>query len=141
MASAVTARNRGPVRGTELAGGVVAVVVGAVAMVAVASALRSPAHVDEVTFDNPHEWPATIRATGGDRDGWQGVGTVERESEQTFQDVLDQGDTWVFRFSYVGEVVELRVSGAQLAEDRWRLRVPDEFADALRAADVVPPPR
>jgi hypothetical protein len=141
VTSPVTVRGRRPVRRTELVGVALTVLLGIAAIVAMASALRVPAHVDEVTFDNPHEWPATIRATDGEADGWHGIGVVDRETEHTFQEIIDQGDTWVFRFSYAGEVAEVRVSGAQLAEDRWQLRVPDEFADALRAAGVEPPPR
>jgi hypothetical protein len=132
---------RRPVRRAELVGVAVTVLVGAATILAVDSALRLPAHVGEVAIDNPHEWPATIQATGGDRDGWHAVGVVDREAEQSFLELVDQGEMWAFRFSYAGEVAELRVSGAQLEENGWQLTVPDEFADALRTAGVDPPPR
>ena len=108
-------------------------------MVAV-PALRVPAHVDEVTIDNPHQWPASIEVTGQDRDGWVGVGTVGSESEHRFLEVVDQGGVWIFRFSYAGKAVELHVSAARLERNDWQVPVPDEFAEALRTAGVPAPP-
>ena len=97
------------VRGTDLLGfAVTSGFLVAVLLVAV-PALRLPAHVDEVTIDNPHEWPASVEVTDQDRDGWVGVGTVGREIEHGFLEVVDQGEIWIFRFSYAGKAVELRV--------------------------------
>ena len=71
---------RGPrsVGGTDLIGYLVTVPFVAVALLVAVSALPLPAHVDEVTIDNPHDWPAHVRVTDADRDGWLGVGTVGR---------------------------------------------------------------
>lgn len=140
MTSPVAVRGPRPVRRAEVVGVAATVVLGVAAIAVVVSTLRLPAHVDEVTIDNPHEWSASVRVTGGDRDGWLRVGTVERETEQSFLELVDQGGAWVFRFSYAGEVAEVRVRGAELEEDGWQVRVPDELADALRAAGVAPTP-
>jgi hypothetical protein len=129
------------VGGTDLFGIVVTAPFAVVALLVAALALRLPVHVDEVTIDNPHEWPVHIQVTDEDRDGWLGVGAVGREAEQSFLDIGDQGEVWVFRFSYAGEAVELLVSGAQLADDDWRVTVPDEFAEALRSRGVAAAPR
>jgi len=125
---------------TDLVGFAVAVPFAVAGLLVAASGLRLPAHVDQVTIDNPHEWPAHVQVTD-DRDRWVGVGTVGRESEHGFLEVLDQGEVWIFRFSYAGEVVDLRVSGAQLEDDEWRVRVPDEFAETLRAGGIAAAPR
>ncbi len=141
MTSRVAVRGPRSVGGTDLIGYLVTVPFVVVALLVAASGLRLPAHVDEVTIDNPHDWPAHIQVTDEDRDGWVGVGTVGRETEQGFLDIVDQGEVWIFRFSYAGEAVELRVSGAQLEDDDWRVTVPDEFAETLRARGVAAAPR
>jgi hypothetical protein len=109
----------------------------------VVPALRPPTHVDRVTVDNPHAWAVNVDVTDvtdTGRGAWLGVGTVEREEEKTFAAVLDQGDEWTFRFAYRGTEVELRVTGAQLAEDRWRVAVPRQLAEELRSAGVPETP-
>jgi hypothetical protein len=82
----------------------------------------------------------SIDVTDQDRDGWVGVGTVGREPEHGFLEVVDQGEVWIFRFSYAGKAVELRASGARLERNDWQVSMPQEFAETLRAAGVTPPP-
>jgi hypothetical protein len=106
----------------------------------VVPALRPPAHVDRVTVDNPHAWAVNVDVTDAGRTAWLGVGTVEREEEKSFAAVLDQGDEWTFRFAYGGADVEVRLTGAQLAEDRWRVTVPRQLADELRSTEVPETP-
>ena len=113
----------------------------AVAALALAgSGLGLPAHVDELAIDNPHPWPAHVQVTDADRGGWLGIGTVGRNTEHGFLDIGDQGELWIFRFSYAGESVELRVPARQLEDDDWRLTVPEAFAETLRAAGLPPVP-
>jgi hypothetical protein len=140
VTSPVAVRGPRSVGGADFLGVAVAAPFAVVALLVAASGLRLPAHVDQVMIDNPHEWPAHIQVTD-DRDGWVGVGTVGRETEQGFLEVVDQGDVWIFLFSYASEAVELRVSGAQLEDDDWRVTVPDGFAEALRARGVATAPR
>jgi hypothetical protein len=104
------------------------------------SALRLPAHIDELAIDNPHPWPAHVEVTEADRGRWLGIGTPSRDTEQGFVDIGDQGELWIFRFSYAGESVELRVPATQLEDDDWRVTVPDAFAETLRAAGVPAAP-
>jgi hypothetical protein len=104
------------------------------------SALRVPAHIDELTVDNPHPWMASIDVTDADRDGWVGVGTVEREQRQTFRSILDQGPRWTIRFTYAGIDVEETLTSFELGRRGWRVTVPDELADRLRAAAVPETP-
>lgn len=128
------------IRRTNIVGLVVTGLFSAATMAIAVPALRVPASVQQITIDNPHAWEVHIDVTDSDRDGWMGVGAVERENERTFQTVIDQGDTWVFDFAYSGEHTELRVSRHQLEQDDWRITVPDDFADRLRSADVTETP-
>lgn len=124
----------------EFLGYAVAVAVAAAALAVAGSGLRLPAHVEGLAIDNPHPWPAHVQVTDADRGRWLGIGTVGRDTEQDFLDIGDQGLLWIFRFSYAGESVELRVPGTKLEEDDWRLTVPEAFAETLRAAGVPPVP-
>jgi hypothetical protein len=99
-------------------------------------ALRLPPHVDRVTVANPHVWDAQVDVAAVPGDGWLGMGTVERESEQSFREVLDMGGRWTFRFSYGGEEVEVTVDRAQLENNDWRVGVPPSFAERLVQAGV-----
>jgi len=127
----------------------IAGVIGTGATVAVAAlivavavpALGVPAHVDEVTVDNPHPWAVVVDVTDADRDAWLALGGVRRNREQGFGEVLDQGDEWTFRFTYAGEQATVTVSGADLERADWRVSVPDELGERLGAADVTETPR
>lgn len=106
------------------------------AMAVAVPAMRLPAHVDRLTVDNPHPWAINLDVTDADGSRWLGVGTVEREQEQTFPSVLDQGDEWTIRFSYSGVHVDVSMTGFQLEQRGWHVTVPDELAGQLRAAGV-----
>lgn len=125
--------------------GVVGIVVPAVFWIAatavVTAAIRTPPHVDRITVDNPHPWHVHVEATDPDRDGWVGIGGVEREDRHTVEQVLDQGDTWIIRFSYAGQSTETEVSRDQLEQDGWQVVVPDRLADRLRATGTPETPR
>ncbi len=108
-------------------------------MLALMSAIEPPAHVSRITIDNPHEWAATVVVAGDETDGWMGLGTVERQASHTFEEVLDQGDQWRFRFSYGGaDGGEVAMSRSDLERRAWKVVVPDTFADRMRAAGVSP---
>ena len=124
----------------DLIGIVVAGLVWAAATALLAPALRDPGHVDHITIDNPHPWDVTIDATDGGRDGWAGIGGLARDDADTFQSVLDRGDTWIFRFAYGGEEAELRISRQHLEQSDWHVTVPAEFAKRLRSAGVPETP-
>ena len=108
-------------------------------LLAVMSATNSPARVGHLTIDNPHEWTATVEVAAVDRDGWVGLGTVDRKASQRFEEVLDQGSQWRFRFSYAGtDGGELTLSRSELERRGWNLAVPDTFRDRMRAAGLIP---
>jgi hypothetical protein len=65
--------------------------------------------------------------------------TVAAGNDATSQDVLDQGDDWVFGFSSGGvDGGTARVSRAKLAADGWRFVVPDAVIERLQNAQFVP---
>jgi hypothetical protein len=114
----------------------------ALATLAVALILRSvvesPARVERIEITNPHQWMAIVHVTDAPRSQELGLGAVDRAKSQSFEQVIDQGDTWIFRFSYSGVEVEQAVPRAQLERDRWKVTVPDEFATRLEAEGVPP---
>jgi hypothetical protein len=130
---------------TRSAGAVLALVLAVVAGLAAAAfvleAMRSPSFVKQVTVENPTVYQLEVDVSDG-RQGWLGLGAVVREGTQTFLEVIDQGDTWVFRFAYGGiDGGEITLRREELARSRWRVRVPDEVRARLAAAGLEPSAR
>jgi hypothetical protein len=101
-------------------------------------AVRGPTFVDRVTVDNPTAYDVDVDVTG--RDGralnlvFAAAGTTE-----TVRDTIDQGETWVFRFSYGGtDAGALRLDRAALERQDWTVEVPAEVADTLGEAGHEP---
>lgn len=102
-------------------------------------AIPSVSFVDHVTVVNPTLYALDVEVSGAGDHGRVGLGTVPRESTARFDEVVDQGHRWVFRFTSGGEPGgEVKVSRRQLEADRWRLRVPQEVGDRLRTAGLPP---
>ncbi len=103
------------------------------------SLLKLPEVVPKLTVVNPGVYQVHVEVAGSSRDGWLDLGTVERESTKTIEELIDQGDTWVFRFSYggvgAGEAVVVR---SALEADGWKFTTPVGVADRLRQAGLVP---
>jgi hypothetical protein len=103
------------------------------------TAADSPGHVERVTVDNPHEWAANVDVAGIDKNVWVGLGTVDRQTTHTLEEVLDQGRQWRFRFSYGGaEGGEVAISRSELERKGWRVEIPDTFEERMRAAGLAP---
>lgn len=102
-------------------------------------ATRTPAFLDQVTIENPDVHNLEIDVGDTDRDGWLGLGTATRGASRTFQSVIDQGDTWVFRFRYAGvDGGEVVMSRDDLRGSRWRVRVPEKVGVRLTQAGLGP---
>ena len=98
-----------------------------------------PSFVSEVTVDNPLVYKVNVQVRPGDGDGWSGLGTVRRETSKTVEEVVDQGPTWTFRFTYGGQLGgEMTVSRSELRADGWRILVPPDVGDRLRQAGLRP---
>jgi hypothetical protein len=69
------------------------------------------------------------------------LGTVRHQSSVDLQDVIDQGSQWAFHFSAGGrDGGEVHVPRAELGRNGWRLEIPTEVVDRLRAKGAEPPP-
>ena len=123
-------RYRGAHWGLLLAAGL-ACFIGVAALV---RALELPPVVNWLTLENPSQFHMTVSVTTDAHDEWIVVGTVRRGTTETFGDVVDQGDVWVFRFGAQGKVGgELRLSRAQLEESGWTVQVPSRIGAELEA--------
>ncbi len=113
-------------------------VVVAIAFVVLTGA-DSPGRVERITVDNPHEWAASVDVAAIEEDGWVGLGTVDRQTSHTFEEVPEQGRQWRFRFSYGGaEGGEVAISRSELERRGWRVEIPNTFAERMRAAGLAP---
>ena len=119
----------------------------AAALLAVASAgvlvmieaARLPSFVPRLSITNPTPYDVEIDARGTAGVGWLNLGGIRRESTKRLYEVIDQGEQWVFRFSYGGaEGGELTVPRRDLRASGWRVAIPAEVGDRLRAAGLSP---
>jgi hypothetical protein len=129
-------------RAAPIARGVV-VVIAALAMIALGLWLvRDPDFVDRVEVKNSTGYDLNIDVTGSDRDGWLPISVATGGGNVTnTDDVVDQGETWIFRFAYASYPAgELRLSRSQLDKENWRVVVPDSVAKRLQNQGVLPGP-
>lgn len=97
-----------------------------------------PSFVSELTVVNPTVYKLNVDLEGDGR-GRLGLGTVRREQSWTFEQVIDQGATWVFRFSYGGVPGgELTMTRARLEAEGWQITVPADVGERLRLVGLRP---
>jgi hypothetical protein len=103
---------------------------------------RGPDFVNRVSVTNNSGYDLNVDVTGGDHDGWTAISVATGGgSTTTTQDVVDQEDTWVFRFSYAGRNAgEVSVPRSQLAKNGWHVVVPRQVAQNLGDAGILPGP-
>lgn len=122
----------------------VAVVVIAVAGLVLSQLLRVlevPSHVERVLFENPTAYDLDVEVSDGRRDSWVGMGTAVGGAITKMEKILDQGDTWTFRFTGQGEAGgEVQLTRRQLERDGWKVTIPEEIGHTLEARGVLPPP-
>lgn len=118
------------------------IVVLAVAMIAVAMTMvRLPPTVDRLTVVNPTPYALDVDVKDGPDSAWTPVGVAEERSTQVAEQVLDQGDQWVFRFQGQGaQSDELRFTRRQLEEANWRIEIPQAVTQRLADAGAPPNP-
>ena len=110
-----------------------------IAAVLTAAVTADPGTVDRITVVNPHPYQLAIDVAGeGDR-STMAVGTVERERRAVFEEVIDQGDRWVFRFSYGGAAAgEVAVTRDDLRRSGWTIETPPDAEARLHGAGLAP---
>lgn len=105
------------------------------AIVLVTRLLDEPSFVDALVVENPTQYDVRIQVTDSERSGWMSIGMARRAETSTFEQIIDQGEEWIFRFRAQGvEGGELRVRRSELANDDWRLRIPPASARSCRRA-------
>ncbi len=125
-----------PARLTAL---VAAGVVAATGTVMLLLALEGPSFVDEVNVVNGTVYRFNVAVAGPDDDGVVELGALGRDDQNRFQAVLDQGDVWVFSFSYGGvDGGEVSVTRDELEAAGWTLDVPAAAEERLRQSGVTP---
>lgn len=118
--------------------GVVALAVfAAVLGVSVSSLTRGPAFVERITMENPTPYNLQV-VVGAPGDEALDLGTVPREGSRTFEQVPDQGESWVFALSFGQGVGEVVVQRQQLETDRWRVTIPAGIGQELGNAGYPP---
>ncbi len=140
MSPAITRPRPAPARNITGTVGLALAIAAFVAAEALAVwAIRMPDFLDQVTIENPDVHNVEIDVANADRDRWLGLGTAAREASRTFESVIDQGDTWVFRFRYGGvDGGEAVVSRDDLKGNRWHVRVPEQVGSRLTQAGLGP---
>jgi hypothetical protein len=125
------------VSSAALVGVCVAVLVFATIIGGLAWALRSPTYVSrvEITNDTGYSVNVDLAADGGR----VGLGTVPAGDRLDLVDVIDQGDPWVFEFSYAGRKAgEVSTSRADLEAADWTIEVPEQVQTTLEREGFAP---
>ncbi len=107
--------------------GVIALVVIGVGVLLVGGRMLARASfVPRVEVVNDSEYAVDLDVTSGAHDGWMGVGIAKPHTTTTFEDVYDQGDTWILRYGVQGRSIEVTVPrdefaawGMAAARARW----------------------
>lgn len=120
----------------------VPVLLAAVAVVVVGSWLvRGPAFVDRITIVNDTGFDVNVDVAGSDG-RVVGLKYVLAGETAVVRDVIDQGETWEFQFSYGGtDAGTLRRDRTSLERNDWRVVIPQAVEDRLTAAGHAPAPR
>lgn len=111
--------------------------IGVAALIAVTRLVQRDVSYVRITIENPLPYLVNVEVTGAERDGWFDLGSVRRQRTYVLEEVVDQGEEWVFRFSYGGVPAGgLVIRRNQLANDGWKITVPAAVADRLREAGL-----
>ena len=97
---------------------------------------RPPSFVARLDVVNPTQYHVVVDVRGAaGQPSWLALGTVPRESSRSVEQVLDQGERWIVRFSYGGFV------GGEVTLSRTearRITVPPEVGARLAEAGFTP---
>jgi hypothetical protein len=125
-------------RAARYLGAVVLVVVAAAALLAARHVLSSGSFVAGMEVENRSAYALELRLSGHERGGWMPVGTAQPNTVTTFEDVYDQGPTWVLEFAIGPERAAITVSRSDLRRAGWHVRVPEELIERLRRGRTSP---
>jgi hypothetical protein len=87
---------------------------------------------ESVTVINRSGAPVTLQTTGETGSGWLGLGTIDPNSTEKIEAVIDQGSVWRFDLSvgpdHVGEITR---TSDQLRDAGWKVTIPKDAVSAL----------
>jgi hypothetical protein len=102
--------------------------------------VRGPDFVDRVTIANPTAFDVDVSVSGSDG-GVLDLTYITAGETKVVRSVIDQGDVWIFRFSYGGtDAGTLRMDRMKLEQNDWRVVIPKAVEDRLDAAGHEPTP-
>ncbi len=117
-----------------------AVVVVAIAAI-IPRALSNPPHIAQVSIVNDTSYALDVQVAGASKDGWTGLATAERNQTTVVNDVIDQGNTWIFRLESQGvDGGELHYSKSELERAGWKIVIPDSVSKQLASQGATPTP-
>ena len=120
---------------------IVLAVVAVLGLVIVSRLVPDAATVDRVTIRNGTEYDLDVAAAASDHDGWTPVGIALARSDRSFEQVVDHGGEWVFRFTGQGrDGGEVQVTRDELEANNWVLTVPSSVADRIRTSGAPASP-
>lgn len=95
--------------------------------------------VERIVIVNSTDYNVLVDVKGSDAHAWLELGTARRNTETVKAEVIDQGETWIFRFSYAGEELgEERVSRSDLVRNKWRYEIPARVGQTLKEKGYPP---
>jgi hypothetical protein len=119
----------------------VVIVAAAVLLTLLVDLSGRPKTVPHITFENPTAYALDIEVSPGTGTGWTSAGSVAQHATADVQEVVDQGDEWLFRFDSQGETGgQLRLSRTELEAAGWRVTIPPEVGQRLADAGAPPTP-
>jgi hypothetical protein len=102
--------------------------------------LRDPATVESVAVTNDSDYDIRVQIRGADG-GWMPLSQATRRETTATSEVIDQGETWTFRFASQGRAGgQIEIDRAVLEASDWTLEIPDDTIQQLRDAGAPLPP-
>jgi hypothetical protein len=118
---------------------VVAAVVGAGVLVMLLASLRGPSFVDELTVVNGTVYRFNVAVSSTEDGSVVQLGSLGRADQNRFQEVIDQGDVWVFHFDYGGfDGGSFTIERDDLEARGWIVDIPVSAEQRLRELGVTP---
>jgi hypothetical protein len=100
--------------------------------------VRGPDFVDRVTITNGTAFDVDVDVAGSGG-GVLDLTYITADETKVVRGVIDQGDIWIFHFSYGGtDAGTLRLDRTRLAQSDWKVEIPEAVADRLNAAGHEP---
>lgn len=111
-------------------------VAGAVLIAGASVFLVDPDRID-LTIENPTGYRVHVEVRPTDGGSRLGLGTVSPDGSKTFPEVIDQGESWLFVYTYAGVTSPpVELSRESITDDT--VVIPDSFAEQLRDAGLDP---